>query len=61
MEHEAVGAGGVTQLLQAWRGGDEHALDVSTDTIPRDWKFVTSWLKRELGRGHGAEGGRPAG
>ena len=24
-------------------------IGVSTDTVTRDWKFVTSWLKRELG------------
>ena len=25
-------------------------LDVSTDTVTRDWNFVKSWLRRELDR-----------
>ena len=25
-------------------------LEISADTVTRDWKFATSWLKRELGR-----------
>ena len=32
-------------------------LAVSTDTVSRDWKFVTSWLRRELTRGHASDAG----
>jgi DNA-directed RNA polymerase specialized sigma24 family protein len=24
------------------------ALDISSDTVTRDWQFATSWLRREL-------------
>ena len=27
------------------------ALDVSTDTVTRDWKFARTWLLRELRKG----------
>ena len=34
-----------------------HALDVSPETVHRDWQFAKSWLRRELRMEHGKERG----
>jgi len=36
-------------------------LDVSPNTVIRDWTFARAWLRRELGGGAGVEGGPLAG
>jgi len=36
-------------------------LDVSVETVMRDWKFAKAWLRRELGRGASRSPGLPSG